>query len=96
MSMRIKLILLSTLACASTAAHAFGAVREIVQEFGIKTYYVSREEQDLYDVSLNNMIVKTRYCYEYAFSSEAIITDRKIIFVDSETICDVEGIYRKR
>ena len=78
------------------SALGYNAAREIVREFGIKTYYVTRKDQDFYEVALQNVVVKTKYCYEYAMSSEAVITERKIIFLNSDNVCDLEGIYKKQ
>ena len=88
--------LLVLLFVAASGADARGASREIVREFRIPTYYVTRKDSDFYEVSLKNIMIKTRYCYEYAFSSEAVITDNKLIFLDSDTVCDIEGIYNKK
>lgn len=64
---------------------------------------VTRKDQDLYLIDGNGIYIKTRYCYEYAYSEEAILqidstvgfTVGQIIFTGlSSTKCDVEKIIR--
>jgi hypothetical protein len=73
---------------------------------GASDYYkvqVTREGKDLYRVVGQDIYVKTRYCYEYAFVSEAILqidatvgrTIGQIIFTNmSDTRCDVERLLK--
>jgi len=43
-----------------------------------------------------DLIIKTRYCYHYAYGEDAIYdgSDNKIIWKDGDSPCDVEGIYK--
>jgi hypothetical protein len=92
---RIAIFALATLFY-SASAIAYDAARTIVQEFGIETHYVTRKDSNLYEVSLSDAIIKTRYCYEYAYSEEVVVTKRKLIFLDNDAVCDIEGIYAKQ
>lgn len=88
-----------SLACAlslvSSPAFASGeAAKALVREFNIDTYTASREDDDLYEL-VEGYIVRTRYCYEYVYFEDVVVTDDKIIFVASDAVCDVAGIYRK-
>jgi hypothetical protein len=62
---------------------------------------VTRKAQDLYEVTGKGIYVKTRYCYEYVYSSEAILkidatvgyTVGEIIFVgNGGSKCDIEKL----
>ncbi|WP_445490252.1 hypothetical protein [Rhodopseudomonas sp. RCAM05734] len=64
---------------------------------------VTRKAQDLYLVDGQNIYVKTRYCYEYSYSADAILqidspsgyNIGEIIFVGSGgSKCDVERLLR--
>ncbi|MHA1540474.1 MAG: hypothetical protein ACTSXL_00770 [Alphaproteobacteria bacterium] len=58
---------------------------------------VKRVGQDLYK-TLDNVIIKTRYCYEYSYGEDAILVyedysyDNKLIFIDADTSCEVDKI----
>lgn len=58
---------------------------------------VTRKGQDLYRVDGTSVYIVTRYCYEYAYSEEAVLKykqysyDNKLVF-DSGTTCDVEKL----
>jgi hypothetical protein len=64
---------------------------------------VTRKSQDFYEVQGQRIYIKTRYCYEYVYSSEAILkvdsetgyTIGEIIFVgEGGSKCDIERILR--
>ena len=64
---------------------------------------VTRKSQDLYEVVGQGVYIKTRYCYEYVYSSEAILkidstvgyNIGEIVFVgDGGNKCDVERVLR--
>lgn len=64
---------------------------------------VTRKSQDLYEVMGQGIYVVTRFCYEYVYSSDAIIkidapagyTVGQIIFVGSGgNKCDIEKLLR--
>lgn len=58
---------------------------------------VTRKGSNLYKVDLKQIIVKTRYCYEYVFYENALLRmsgySGDIIFMDSGGKCDVEADY---
>lgn len=59
---------------------------------------VKRIEKDLYSVAGAKIIIEARYCYEYAYGSDAILQwegkygDNWLLFVDSKTKCDVVNL----
>ena len=64
---------------------------------------VTRKGQDIYQIDGKSIYVKTRHCYEYSYSADAIIkVDSysgyiigEIIFVgDSGDKCDIETIIK--
>lgn len=58
---------------------------------------VTRKAQDLYKVDGTSVLIKTRYCYEYAYGEEAILDDTRdeLIFTGSfGSKCDVEAVIR--
>jgi len=56
---------------------------------------VKRLDQNVYETS-SGLIIKTRYCYHYAYGEEAIYDDEdhKIIWKDGDSPCEVDGIYK--
>jgi hypothetical protein len=56
---------------------------------------VKRVDSDVYKAD-GGLIIKTRYCYHYAYGEDAIYDDssNKIIWKDGDSPCDVEGIYK--
>ena len=64
---------------------------------------VTRKGQDFYVVDGQSIYIKTRYCYEYVYNSDAIVkidlpygySVGEIIFVDSSgSKCDIEKLLR--
>jgi len=61
---------------------------------------VTRISNDLYKIDGTDYIIKTRYCYEYRYSDDAILIIEstygynigRLIFIDSKDECDVEKI----
>ncbi|MDD2839912.1 MAG: hypothetical protein PHY80_02160 [Rickettsiales bacterium] len=59
--------------------------------------YVKRIDNNLYKTS-SGTIIKTKYCYEYSYGEDAILEyeqysySNKLIFLNSETVCDVDKI----
>ena len=74
--------------------HASDAANALVEELGITIYTATREADGIYETT-EGYVVRTRYCYEYVYYETVVITNRKIIFVDSDAVCDIEAIYRK-
>ncbi|WP_267226596.1 hypothetical protein [Dyella silvae] len=60
---------------------------------------VTRKPQDIYEVQGGQVYIKTRYCYEYVYTDDAILridspagySIGKLIF-NSGTSCDVEKV----
>jgi hypothetical protein len=57
---------------------------------------VTRKAQDLYRVDGTSILIKTRYCYEYAYAEEAIYDDVRdeLIFTSGGGKCDVEAVIK--
>lgn len=92
--MRLRLLTIG-LVLVSTPAFASGeAAKALVRAFKIDTYTASRQDQDVYEL-MEGYVVRTRYCYEFVYFEDVVLTDNKIIFVESDSVCDVAGIYRK-
>lgn len=60
---------------------------------------VTRKDSNLYKVDGKSIIIKTKYCYEYVYSSEAILRTSgrsgKLIFLEEDATCDVEAVFGK-
>ena len=56
--------------------------------------YVTSVGPDRYKVSIEREYLKTQYCYERADHTAAIIDGRRIIFVDSGDVCNIEEVIR--
>ncbi len=56
---------------------------------------VRRLDSNIYKAD-GGLIVKTRYCYHYAYGEDAIYdsSDDKIIWKDGDSPCEVVGIYK--
>ena len=61
---------------------------------------VTRIEQNFYREEISRLLIRTRYCYEYTYSEDAVFVwdgrgswDDKLIF-NSGNSCEVEGVYR--
>ncbi len=61
--------------------------------------YVTRVDQNLYKTD-EGVFIETRYCYEYAYSEEALLKyedysyDNKLVFVSMNNSCEVKRIFR--
>lgn len=66
---------------------------------GAQSYDVSvtRKDRNVYKVDGKQLLVRTKYCYVYAYSEEAVLRMRgrtgDLIFIDSRDKCDVEAVY---
>ena len=49
---------------------------------------------DRYKVSVEREYLKTQYCHERADHTAAIIEDRRITFLNSGAVCNIEEIVR--
>jgi hypothetical protein len=56
--------------------------------------YVTAAGPDRYKVSVEREYLKTQYCHERADHAAAIIDGRRIIFVDSGDVCNIEEVVR--
>jgi hypothetical protein len=58
---------------------------------------LTRKGSNVYKVDGKDIIIKTRYCYVYAYSEEAILKsfgyDGEVIFFDSKDKCDVKAVF---
>lgn len=59
--------------------------------------YIKRADSNLYVDRSNKILIKTKYCYEYTYGSDAILVyergsySNKLVF-DNGTSCDVESV----
>ncbi len=56
--------------------------------------YVTSVGPDRYKVSVEREYLKTQDCYKAADHTAAIIDGRRIIFVDSGDVCNIEEVVR--
>jgi hypothetical protein len=56
--------------------------------------YVTSAGPDRYKVSVEREYLKTQYCYERADHTAAIIDGRRIIFLGSGDVCNIEEVVR--
>jgi hypothetical protein len=56
--------------------------------------YVTSVGPDRYKVSIEREYLKTQYCHERADHTAAIIDGRRIIFVDSGDVCNIDEVIR--
>jgi hypothetical protein len=72
-----------------------------VSDAGTYEVTVTRKATDLYKVDGTSFYVETRYCYEYAYSEEAILKYTSdygyrrgfLLFLDSERSYDIAEVY---
>ncbi|MDL2060153.1 hypothetical protein MUN46_009420 [Mesosutterella sp. AGMB02718] len=57
---------------------------------------LSRKDSNIYETNPSSLIIKTKYCYEYASYDDSLIdTDRRTVyFKDSRETCDLDSVYR--
>lgn len=59
---------------------------------------VTREGGNLYKVDSGNIVINTRYCYEYVYYEDSLLRmngySSEIVFLDSESRCDVKAVYQ--
>jgi hypothetical protein len=78
----------------NTAVASSQAAKELVNQFKITTYTATRKDSDFYELT-EGFVVKTKYCYVYGYYTPVVIVNDKLIFIDEDQVCDIEGIYRK-
>ena len=78
-----------------------GLVAAVVLLFGAagiahaaENVYVTSVGPDRYKVSVERKYLKTQYCYERADHTPVIIDDRRMIFVDTGHVCNIEEVVR--
>jgi len=49
------------------------ALQKMSLDQGLYEVSVTKKDQDMYEVDYENLIIETRYCYEYSYSQDAII-----------------------
>jgi hypothetical protein len=57
---------------------------------------VTRKSKNIYSVTGKDTIVQTKYCYEYAYSEDAVLNTNgypALIFTNNGQKCDVKGLY---
>lgn len=58
---------------------------------------VTKEDGDMYKVAGEDVVINTRYCYEYVYSEDSLLKMRgyssELIFIDSDSRCDVKAVY---
>lgn len=58
---------------------------------------VTRKGKNLYKVDGKNVLIHTRYCYEYTYGSDALLRmdgyGGKLHFLDEDESCDVKAVY---
>lgn len=54
--------------------------------------YVTHKGSNLYKIDGQRAWVQTRYCYEYGYSEDAILSSFSIVFLSSGTECDVRRV----
>lgn len=61
---------------------------------------VRRIDKDIYKAD-GGLLIETKYCYEYIYGEDALLqyggkydVDNKIVFPESNTACDVKGVYK--
>lgn len=62
--------------------------------------YLTRIEQDVYQDMTSRLLVVTRYCYQYVYGAEAVLSyqqgsaSNRVYFPSSNDSCAVRGVYR--
>lgn len=51
---------------------------------------MTRKGSNLYKVDGKDVWIETRYCYEYGYYEDAVLTRNKLVFLNSGTSCDVK------
>lgn len=58
---------------------------------------VTRKGKNLYKVDGKNVLIHTRYCYEYTYGSDALLRmdgrTGKLHFLEEDESCDVKAVY---
>jgi hypothetical protein len=70
------------------------AAKALVKEFKIRTYSATREDDDIYEL-LEGYVIRTSSCYVYAYGEPVVLTESKMIFIDSDEVCDIADVYKK-
>lgn len=93
----MRILLLAGLALAHPLTAQANGFKDFAQAVGATILSASREDTNTYIVREygTEYLVRTRYCYVYAYGEDAVIHDNVIYFIHSNESCDVEGIYRK-
>lgn len=56
---------------------------------------VTRKASNTYKLDGKAIWVQTRYCYEYAYSEDAVLTAGQLVFLDSGTNCAVRRVLQE-
>ena len=56
---------------------------------------VTRKAQNLYKVDARPFWIQTRYCYEYVYYEDSVLSAYSITFLDSGSRCDVKQVLQE-
>jgi hypothetical protein len=76
------------------AAAGSDAANALVRELKIRTYTAKWQDDNIYELR-EGYIVRTNFCNVRASLEAVVVTDSKIIFIDSDEVCDVADVYRR-
>jgi hypothetical protein len=86
----MKTTLLATLA----ATMSLQAAPALAENYEVN---LTRKGSNVYKIDGKDIIIRTRYCYVYAYSEEAIFKTSgyggEVIFFDSKDKCDVKAVF---
>lgn len=77
---------------APTFAYGTSAGRALAEEFGLNTQSVSKVETDVYEIAYSDQLVLTSGCWVAAYREAAVVTSRRVIFIDANEVCDIVGL----
>lgn len=91
---KILIAVTALLLPASTQASGFA---DFARAVGATIMTAQREDTNTYIVREygTEYLVRTRYCYVYAYIEDVVIHDETIYFLDDNESCEIEEIYRK-
>jgi len=94
----MKRMIIASLALAlNTAPVHAQAFEDFARAIGAEILIAQREDTNSYVVQNygKEYLVRTRYCYVYAYSEPVVLYDNTIYFLDENDSCDIDEIYQK-
>ena len=93
----LKKILIAGTALMLPASAQASGFADFARAVGATIMTAKRDDTNTYIVREygTEYLVRTRYCYVYAYSEDVVIHENTIYFLDENESCDIEGIYRK-